>query len=157
MGHKMAQVRLNVPLIPQQRSMSCWYACVCMVKYYVEMGPRYGNPDAWHANTGLGLEQVRALAKTENLDFLNSATHDFTAVTMMVTLSFRGPIWAAGEYDGYGHVMVITGAKDDGTLFFNDPEHGGSRREHSVSWFNKKRYRGFLLVNPVGSRPLGVH
>jgi len=32
-----------------------------------------------------------------------------------------GPIWAAGDWNGFNHVVVITGAIEDGTVYVNDP------------------------------------
>ncbi len=78
----MAEIRLSVPLVAQSRSMSCWYAAVCMVNFYWEAGPRYGLPDAWAENTGITPRQQRELARNENLSQLNSADHEFTANTL---------------------------------------------------------------------------
>lgn len=147
----MAEVKLNVPLVPQSLSMSCWYAAACMVSYYFAAGPRQGIHSVWIANQGLQFSDVPKLARIEGLSQLQSASHEFSPASMIATLSRYGPIWAAGQWFGYGHVIVITGADDRnaGNIYYNDPEHGGSRNTNTIAWYNEKRVRGLQYVKDM--------
>ncbi|MCK0149097.1 hypothetical protein MWU54_03615 [Marivita sp. S6314] len=148
----MAEVKLNVPLIPQRLALSCWYASACMIGYYYEAGPRYGMPNVWQEGRIILFEEVATLARNEDMVFLQSATHDFTAASLIDTLSNYGPIWAGTLWKGYGHAVVITGCStegdDGGTVFYNDPEpvDVGGTATVSIKTFNTQRCRGYLLV-----------
>src|SRR5437899_205118 len=103
-------IRLNVPLVRQDRSMECWYACVCMVCYYHVAGPRRGVPAAWKANKGLPFENFATLARGENLKPVPfPSNHEWTQDELHAILSTSGPIWAWGLWVGLSHIVVITG------------------------------------------------
>ena len=143
----MSKIAYGVPLVAQARSMSCWYAAACMVAYTYEAGPRYGIPQAWLDNSGITVEQVQELARTENMKVLVSSTHEFTAASLIATLSAYGPIWSAGMWFGVAHAIVITGADDEGTgkFLFNDPD-GAVAKTNTIAWLNEKRIRGTMLA-----------
>ncbi|WP_165354553.1 papain-like cysteine protease family protein [Tropicimonas sp. IMCC6043] len=151
----MSEIRLNVPLLAQSRTMSCWYAAVCMVNYYWEAGPRLGLPRVFEANSGISPAQHRELARNENLAQLNSASHEFTASSLIATVRQYGPIWADGDWYGVAHIIVVTGASTEGdgggTVFLNDPD-GGVAREGTIEWFNRERWRGGMMVRDPRSR-----
>ncbi|MCK0148546.1 hypothetical protein MWU54_00795 [Marivita sp. S6314] len=148
----MAEIKLDVPLVAQKKAMSCWYASVCMVSYYYAQGPVQGLPNKWVADQGIQKADFVTLALAEGLKFLPSKDHDFTAISLMATIGFRGPIWCASHWKGYGHIVVITGCStkgdDGGTVFINDPEpvDAGSTTTISLKTFNDQRERGGLLV-----------
>lgn len=48
----------------------------------------------------------------------------------------RGPIWAAGLWNGFPHIIVITGVDQDGKLYVNDPALGMQQRD--MGWFNER-------------------
>ncbi len=66
-----------------------------------------------------------------------------------------GPIWCAGDWFGFGHVIALTGIAGD-MIYLNDPDDGvggpdGSRKTDSVAWFNTHLYCGSangLLYKP---------
>ena len=143
----MAEVKLNVPVVAQKLEYSCWYAAACMVSYYYRAGPRQGLPQTWIANEGISPGDLTKLAQVEGLLFLNSASHEFTPASLIATISKRGPIWAAGRWFKDPHAIVVTGAddKNDGTVYFNDPDQG-VRKSDTIEWFNKRRMRGLMMV-----------
>ncbi len=143
----MAEIKLDVPKVAQQLSMSCWYAAACMVSYYYAAGPRQGLPKVWTQNGGITPDQLKDLAKVEGLLFLNSKTHTFTAASLIATVSKYGPIWCAGFWYGPAHAIVVTGVDDtgNGTVFLNDPG-GGVAKTGTIRWFNDKRLRGTMMV-----------
>ena len=154
----MSEIRLDVPLLAQSRSMSCWYAAICMVSYYWEAGPRLGSPQLYAANQGITPTQFRDLARSENLVQLNSASHDFSAASLIATVRTYGPIWSDGDWYGPAHAIVVTGASDqgdgNGTVYLNDPDRGRAR-EGTIEWFNRVRWRGGLFVRNPSS--YGTH
>lgn len=135
------KVRLDVPLVPQARNMSCWYASACMVAYFREAGPRLGLPDVWDANTGLSFGAVANLAKVEGLSvFPQPNVGRFSGADLYAALKQAGPLWCAGMWYGFGHAIVLTGV-DGNKVYFNDPapvDKGMKNKKETVDWFNKK-------------------
>jgi hypothetical protein len=131
-------LRLKVPVVWQDKSMSCWYASACMVAYYFEAGPRLGLPKQYAANTGINpnLGEIITLAKAEHLEAVLASNRNWTEVGLERTLRDFGPIWAAGFWYGSGHAVVVTGV-DGNKVFLNDPD-GGVEKEGTLGWFNQK-------------------
>ncbi len=130
-------VKLNVPLVAQQRSMSCWYASVCMVAYFREAGPRLGLPDKWNANTGINLKDFIKLAQAEGLVSIKSPVSNLTEQQLETFLRNNGPIWCAGKWDGAPHIVVLTGV-EKGKVYINDPSPVKGKRIETLAWFNQK-------------------
>lgn len=133
--------RMDVPLVPQARNSSCWYASACMVSYYREAGPRLGLPKVWQDNTGISLDKMSALARNEGLvAFPLPTSKTFTEATIFAALKKAGPLWAAGNWDDEGnHIVVLTGIHD-GKVYYNDPwpVDGGIKGDsRPISWLNK--------------------
>ena len=133
--------RMDVPLVPQARNNSCWYAAACMVSYYREAGPRLGMPKVWQANKGISVAQESALAKNEGLStFPLPKSKDFSEAGLYAALKQAGPLWSAGNWDGEGmHIVVLTGI-DGGNVFFNDPwpvDKGIKNDSRPIDWFSK--------------------
>lgn len=130
-------IQLHVPLVPQLRSMSCWYASACMVAYYRKAGPRLGLPQKWQANIGINLNDFVRLAKAEGLKPILVPPGKLTAVQLGTFLRNWGPLWCAGHWDGFPHIVVLTGVTND-TVSINDPNPARGRRTESLAWFNQK-------------------
>lgn len=137
-------VRLTVPLVGQRLSMSCWYASVCMVAYYRAPGPRLGLPEKWVLNQGITQSSFAQLAANEGLKGVLNPAGDLTSQQLEVLLRNHGPIWCAGHWYGFGHVVVLTGVDGD-TVFINDPD-GPRAKTGTRSWFNEKLGKG--IWNP---------
>lgn len=60
----------------------------------------------------------------------------YTSADLIRMLMRYGPLWAAGEWYGFGHVVVITGVKDE-TVYINDPDRG-TKKSGTISWFNQR-------------------
>ncbi|PRY75115.1 papain like cysteine protease AvrRpt2 [Marivita geojedonensis] len=150
----MAELKIDVPLVPQVQGFSCWYASACMLAYYFEAGPRFGLPHMYAANRVIEFEaDLAEFARNEGLEKLESANHEFTPTTLIKNLSYWGPIFAGSNWKGYGHAVVITGCSSEGegggTVYYNDPEPvgvGAKNETVSLENFNYYRIRGCLLV-----------
>lgn len=108
-----------------------------MVAYYHVAGPRLGLPEKWKSNNGIGLADFVALAKTEGLTAIKSPSGDLTEQQLTTFLRNCGPLWCAGQWDGVGHIVVLTGA-DGGNVYINDPNPAKKRRVETLAWFNQK-------------------
>ncbi|MDX1605773.1 MAG: papain-like cysteine protease family protein [Candidatus Competibacterales bacterium] len=137
----MAKVLLNVPLVPQSKSLTCWHASALMLWYYWQgktgyQGPMYTIPNKWENNQPVTPQEFITLANNVGLTALPLA-NQYSSDDLGKHLGNCGPLWSAGYWFGYGHIVVLTGV-DGNTIHYNDPEHGGSRKTGTVSWFNTK-------------------
>lgn len=134
---------LDVPVVGQQKDMSCWYAAACMVSYYREAGPRLGLPREWKADQGLQPSAFPRLARAEGLEVLTRPnSHSINKEGIYAWLKLFGPVWCAGNWYGFGHVIVLTGIDGD-TIHINDPDDqkggaDGRKATETVAWFNSK-------------------
>jgi ABC-type bacteriocin/lantibiotic exporter with double-glycine peptidase domain len=138
-GPTSSTIRLDVPKLAQQKSMSCWYASVCMVRYYFEYGPRQGLPKVWQANSGISIPKFVDLAKNEGLSSATTfrgAANTYGQNELYQALYWCGPLWCAGAWFGVNHIVVLTGVKG-GNVIINDPD-GGVEKTKTVKWFNEK-------------------
>ena len=143
-------IKLNVPLVHQRQSMSCWYASACMVTYYREAGPRLGLPDKWTSNTGINLQDFVKLARAEGLKPVPGSVQNLTERRLEAILRTHGPIWCAGRWDGVPHIVVLTGV-DAGNVYINDPSSSRGRRVETVAWFGQKldgHVAGCMMYKP---------
>ena len=134
-----ATIRLDVPKVAQARQMSCWYAAVCMVNYYFEVGPRQGLPQVWKDNKGITPARFVDLAKNEGLadaTTFRGAANTYGQIQLYLALYWLGPLWCAGSWFGFKHIIVLTGVKG-GEVIINDPD-GGVEKTNTVDWFNRK-------------------
>jgi hypothetical protein len=51
-------------------------------------------------------------------------------------LSNYGPIWAAGQWNGPNHIIVLTGVDFGGKLMINDPAFPAPQIRN-MGWFNR--------------------
>lgn len=130
-------IRLIVPMVPQRRSMSCWYASACMVVYFHIAGPRLGLPVKWNLNSGINIPDFVSLATAEGLKTVVHAKVAFTEDKLETILRRHGPIWCAGQWDGAPHIVVLTGISE-GNVYINDPNPAVLRRVQTLAWFNTK-------------------
>lgn len=130
-------LKLTVPLVLQQLSMECWYASACMVAYYRRPGPRLGLPDKWIPNKGVNLADFARLAQAEGLKSVQGVVGKFSAPQLEALLQRCGPIWCAGHWDGFPHIVVLTGV-DDKSVYINDPNPSRRQRVETLNWFNSK-------------------
>ncbi len=129
-------VYVNVPLIKQENSMSCWHASARMLwafKYKQCINPLN---KVFKANRGLKPSQFIQLAFTLGLETIPIINQTYSWAALAELLRKHGPLWAAGYWYGLPHVVVITGVEPNGRLYLNDP--AGFRRIHDMLFFNEK-------------------
>ncbi|GEM_PF-1760155 len=128
---------LNVPMIRQEKNMSCWHASARMLwgfKYRQSINPM-GN--TFHAKKhGVSPAQFIILARELGLDSVPQINMSYSWAAVAELLRSHGPLWAAGYWYGAPHIIVVTGVDPDGTLYVNDPAFGP--RVHDMSFFNEK-------------------
>lgn len=147
----MAYTEPNVPLIPQDLTMACWYASAQMViKWRQEytQSSEMAHPDvseipgevaAYKANNGLALDMVMTLAQDLGLETVPPMTPTLPLIEQWVRE--YGPIWCCGRKtneatgQSYGHAFVIVGVKGD-QIYIHDPEpvKVGSKKWVDASW-----------------------
>lgn len=138
----------NLKLIPQDKTMACWFASAQMLIQWRRNQRRMTERDLadpsevpqyvqMHIkNDGIPWAQIRQFSQSLGLVPLPLMTP--TAETMMTWLRTYGPLWADGTKftarSSYGHVVVIGGIsiKPDEILIL-DPEHGGKRQWHALT------------------------
>lgn len=138
----MATHLLNVPTVAQTKRMSCWHASAQMIWWYWQgktgrQGPMWTLVKTWTDDQGLAVSvnDFIKLAKTVGMKPV-PRQNDYNSGDLIWMLKRFGPIWCAGKWYGFGHVVVLTGVKD-GTVYINDPD-GGVKKTGTVSWFNQK-------------------
>ena len=127
---------LNVPLIRQEKTMSCWHASARMIwafKYKQCINPMHST---YQANTGINPSQFVALAKTLGLESVPQINMSYSWRAVAELLRQHGPLWVAGYWYGAPHIIVVTGVEPDGKLYVNDP--GGGLKVHDIAFFNEK-------------------
>jgi hypothetical protein len=112
-----------------------------MVWYYSQQlsgksGPM--NTLRWDFKANRPISDWPALAKVVGLADVGR-DQEHTSADIKELLIKHGPLWAAGNWYGVGHCIVVTGV-DDGTVYLNDPD-GGVKKEELLAWFNTKRFR----------------
>lgn len=126
----------GVPMIYQDKSMSCWHAAARMLYAYRRLACIDPLPGKFAANTGIKAREFIQLAQSVGLKTLPQVNMSYDWTFIDTALRFYGPIWAAGIWNGLPHIIVITGVDPDGTLYVNDPALG--LRHHDMGWFNAR-------------------
>ena len=143
-------VKLKVPLVAQTKNMSCWNASAQMIWYWSQSQTQRSGPmntlgDKFTENNGVQVEDFIKLAKTVGMMPLPDQD-SYTEKKLEALLRANGPIWCAGFWFGFGHIVVLTGV-DTGKIFFNDPDQGKAK-EGTIAWFNEKlaKVTGRMMV-----------
>ena len=136
----MARLLLDVPIVAQSRTNTCWHSCSEMIWWYWQgvtgrQGPMTTLGDHWSANNPVQPADFGVLARAVGLETL-PATPMLTSETLAGALKQAGPLWCAGYWYGPGHVVVLTGIEGE-NVHINDPD-GGVRKVGLLSWFNTK-------------------
>ena len=146
----------NVPLIPQDQNMACWYASVQMLIRWRRdqtQSSEIAHPDpsqvpelesVHQANTGLPFSQTIELAKSLGLEAVNPMTP--TPGALENWLRRCGPLWFAGRYPG-GHAVVVTGI-DETNIYINDPWPPNQGKIYTVTY-----QRFGEVLKPLVARP----
>jgi hypothetical protein len=130
-------MRLDVMHIMQERQNNCWHASGRMLYAFRNSACIHPLPQDYENDQGLQPEQFIALARELGLDTLPQVNQTFTGRFIDNNLQNYGPIWAAGQWNGVNHIVVITGVDDDDTLYVNDPAFGAPV-VRNMAWFNAR-------------------
>lgn len=126
----------NVPVILQKTQMSCWHASARMLWAFKYRSSINFMGATYTANRGILPRQFVTLARTLGLESTQRIRTSYSWRALADLLRDHGPLWAAGQWYGPNHIIVITGVEPDGTLYVNDPGNGA--RVHNMAFFNDK-------------------
>ena len=117
--------------------MACWHAAARMLYGYKRQACIDPLPATYAHNTGIEAQNFVLLARSVGLQTVPRVrqTYDWRFVEDL--LHFYGPIWAAGRWNGFPHIIVVTGVSEDGTLYLNDPADGMPHVQN-MKWFNDR-------------------
>lgn len=130
-------MRLNVMHIMQERQNNCWHASARMLYGYRNQACIHPLPAEYDDNQGIEASEFIDLARDMDLETLPQVNQSFSWRFIDDTLQNYGPIWAAGQWNGLNHIVVITGVDSDGKLYVNDPAFG-LPVVRDMSWFNAR-------------------
>lgn len=135
-------IKLNVPVVAQKKSSTCWHAAAEMLWLYAQSktgraGPMNTLINNWDQNIAVSPGQFVTLAQKVGLKAIPNANHkNHTEESLTRLLNANGPAWCAGGWYGLKHIIVLTGV-DKTHVNINDPDRGRKRRE-TIAWFNQK-------------------
>ena len=137
----MATYQLNVPLVGQTKTMSCWHASSQMIWWFWQgrtsrQGPMATLAETWSQNTGINTDDFVALARRVGMIPVKRQKK-YSSGDLVWKLMQHGPIWCAGRWHGRPHIVVLTGVNGN-TVHINDPGGGGVALTNTVKWFNEK-------------------
>ncbi|QEH32415.1 Papain-like cysteine protease AvrRpt2 [Aquisphaera giovannonii] len=135
--HSSSQQPYLVDHIRQEKPNSCWHASARMLYGFWNQACINPLPADYDADQGLTAQQFIDLASNLGLSTLPRVNQSYGWTWMRDALNSYGPIWAAGQWNGPNHIVVITGVDSDGTLYVNDPAYP-SPVIRNMGWFNQK-------------------
>jgi hypothetical protein len=139
----MAYLKLEVPLVAQPSSDTCWHASAEMIWYYWQgktgrQGPMNTLAKRYSANEPI--TEWGALGRIVGLMPV-PRQQQYNSLILRTLLASHGPLWCAGNWYGFGHVVVLTGVDGD-TVHINDPD-GGVKKTGRMSWFNTSLFNAW--------------
>jgi ABC-type bacteriocin/lantibiotic exporter with double-glycine peptidase domain len=125
----------DVPLIQQEKPMACWHASVRMLFGYRQ---QCADPmdSQYMADTGITAAQFVDLAAAAGLQTIPRVNQSYDWTFIDNLLSTYGPIWAAGDWNGAPHIIVLIGVDAGGKLIVNDPAFPAPQ-QRDMGWFNQ--------------------
>ncbi|MGE5245573.1 MAG: Ig-like domain-containing protein, partial [Betaproteobacteria bacterium] len=170
-------ISYDVPLVPQQTSMSCWAAGAAMIVAFrdhvsvdpIDIAMANSTSQGCSSCTGYWQQYVQGLNSAIYSDFLSTwglvaeAPQTYTVDGFRQLLQQYGPLWV-GTAQGGAHIRVVTGMSGDGTpdgtyVTVNDPwepgmypfrlpNAGGTYDERYTDFVAKQEYlAGFFYGN----------
>jgi len=154
----MALLKYDVPLVAQEKDNCCWHTSAYMIWLYWQQHGKGAGPMNTIASSyavsdtqGIGPGEFITLAKKVGLKAL-PVKNLHAELDLVNYLRNHGPIWCAGYWFGFGHIIVLTGI-EKGNVLFNDPD-GGVKKQGTVSWFNEKlagQFQGCLMYKDMAA------
>lgn len=142
----MTDLRLDVPILAQEKSMCCWHTSAMMIWLYWQgksgrQGPMYTIVPVYNDNSGLSVSAQTFITLASNTGMMRlPSKNTYSNDDLYNLLNANGPLWCAGLWYGFGHVIVLTGISN-GQIYLNDPD-GGKRKTGTLAWFNEKLLNG---------------
>lgn len=132
---------LNVPVIAQTSSNTCWHASAMMIWRYWQgvsgrKGPMNTMSDKFDSDSAATPEDFVRLAEKTGMKAVDPMPSQFDTETVQRLLQQHGPLWCAGKWYGLNHIIVLTGINNN-TIFINDPD-GGMTKNARLDWFALK-------------------
>ena len=144
--------------IPQETSMTCWFTCYQMMlqwkghatgtigDYKGQFSPApikeklEGAGVDWNdaVATGLKGKDFRKASSALGLE-ANGVGQQWTTQDLKRFLSYPSPIWVAGNWDGFFHVVVVIGVEIDNDL---DWDKVGTNKDNSKVTFIDPNWKG---------------
>jgi Papain-like cysteine protease AvrRpt2 len=125
----------DVPLIVQEKPMACWHASARMLFAYKHQCADPMDRE-YMIDKGITAAQFVTLAKEAGLRTIPKVNQSYGWAFVEELLKAYGPIWAAGDWNGVPHIVVITGVDSAGKLSVNDPAYPVPQFR-DMGWFNK--------------------
>jgi hypothetical protein len=140
----MATVKLDVPVLAQEKTWCCWHTAANMIWLYSQgksgrQGPMNTIMPVYEDNTGLPVSAQAFIVLAQKTGLKALPTKNLHSEGDVYSyLHEHGPLWSAGAFgfNGSGHAIVLTGI-DGGTVHINDPD-GGRKKTETIAWFNDK-------------------
>jgi hypothetical protein len=123
--------------MPQEKRNSCWHAAARMIYGFKKQVCLHPLPAHWDKNEGLGADEFIVLAGNLGLKTLPKVNQTFDRPFLEAALKRYGPLWAAGQWNGPNHIVVITGVDGTGKVYVNDPAFPAPVVRDMV-WFNDR-------------------
>lgn len=130
-------MKLEVLHIQQERENSCWHASARMLYGFKRLACTHPLPDTWDNNQGIQPDEFIELARAIGLETLPQVNQSYHWTFLENSLNAYGPLWAAGQWNGPNHIVVITGVDFDGKVYVNDPAFPAPV-QRNMGWFNEK-------------------
>lgn len=144
--------------IPQETQMTCWFACYQMMLQWKgratgTIGDYSGQSSPapikekleaagidWNdaVTTGLKGKDFRKASSALGLE-ANGVGQQWTTQDLKRFLSYPSPIWVAGKWDNFFHVVVVIGVEIDNDL---DADEVGTIKDNSKVTFIDPNWKG---------------
>src|SRR5687767_9224794 len=100
-------MKLDVLHIPQERQNSCWHAAARMLYGFKKFACIHPLPKQWDNNRGIQPAEFIELARAVGLETLPKVNQCYDWTFLEKSLKSFGPLWAAGQWNGPNHIVVI--------------------------------------------------
>ena len=144
-------VRLQVPHVHGTKNNSCWHDSARMLfqyKRHADLNPLAAD-GLWARDSGLAPGEFVRLARDLGLRPLPVPPATFQVQFLADSLTKYGPLWAAGDWNGFNHIIVITGAESDEGVWINDPAFARPGLRRNITWFNEHIYHNEDVPNSI--------
>jgi hypothetical protein len=130
-------MKLTVLHIPQESRIRAGMPRLACCDGYRKMACIHPMPKDFDHNQRITPEQFIELAKELGLKTLPPINQSYGWRFLQDALERYGPLWAAGQWNGPNHIVVITGVDAGGRVFVNDPAFPAPA-VRDIAWFNEK-------------------